>query len=323
MRILWLKAGLLLPLDKGGKLRTWHLMRHLAARHDDHVPVVRRPASHGRRTRRDARGRARRAHRAAHRPAPRARPRFYADAAAPPRRPACPTRSPSTVRRDYADTRQRAARTAAGSTCRLRLPAAGREPAGRAALPVVLFTHNVEAEIWRRHAENATAPLQRCSPAQQWRRMLRFEEQRARPLRPRAGGVGRRPRARSSGSIPARPRRPSPRRADRRRHDVLRAQAPPTRHAARTSSSPARWTGCRTKTPCCTSCREILPLHSRGGAGARRSSIVGRAPTPAVQPPRRPTHGVEVTGRVDDVRPHMAARPRSTSCRCASAAARA
>src|SRR5206468_6214714 len=34
MKLLWLNAGLLLPLDKGGKLRTWHLMRHLAARHD-------------------------------------------------------------------------------------------------------------------------------------------------------------------------------------------------------------------------------------------------------------------------------------------------
>src|SRR5262249_27798856 len=34
LRILWLKSDLLLPLDKGGKLRTWHLMRHLAARHE-------------------------------------------------------------------------------------------------------------------------------------------------------------------------------------------------------------------------------------------------------------------------------------------------
>src|ERR671916_2579528 len=34
MRILWLNAGLLLPLDKGGKLRTWHLMRHLADKHE-------------------------------------------------------------------------------------------------------------------------------------------------------------------------------------------------------------------------------------------------------------------------------------------------
>src|SRR6059058_6242137 len=34
MRILWLKSDLLLPLDKGGRLRTWHLMRHLARRHE-------------------------------------------------------------------------------------------------------------------------------------------------------------------------------------------------------------------------------------------------------------------------------------------------
>jgi hypothetical protein len=34
VRILWLNAGLLLPLDKGGKLRTWHVMRHLARRHE-------------------------------------------------------------------------------------------------------------------------------------------------------------------------------------------------------------------------------------------------------------------------------------------------
>ena len=34
MKLFWLNAGLLLPLDKGGKLRTWHLMRQLARRHD-------------------------------------------------------------------------------------------------------------------------------------------------------------------------------------------------------------------------------------------------------------------------------------------------
>src|SRR5262245_57874791 len=34
MNLLWINAGLLLPLDKGGKLRTWHLMRQLARRHN-------------------------------------------------------------------------------------------------------------------------------------------------------------------------------------------------------------------------------------------------------------------------------------------------
>src|SRR5258707_3141422 len=34
MKILWLKSDLLLPLDKGGKLRTWHLLRRLARHHE-------------------------------------------------------------------------------------------------------------------------------------------------------------------------------------------------------------------------------------------------------------------------------------------------
>jgi len=34
MRILWVKAGKLLPVDTGGKIRSYNLLRHLAGRHD-------------------------------------------------------------------------------------------------------------------------------------------------------------------------------------------------------------------------------------------------------------------------------------------------
>src|SRR5436190_19736587 len=34
MRILWVKAGKLVPVDTGGKIRSYNLLRHLAARHD-------------------------------------------------------------------------------------------------------------------------------------------------------------------------------------------------------------------------------------------------------------------------------------------------
>ena len=34
MRILWVKAGKLLPLDTGGKIRSYNLLRQLRARHD-------------------------------------------------------------------------------------------------------------------------------------------------------------------------------------------------------------------------------------------------------------------------------------------------
>jgi glycosyltransferase involved in cell wall biosynthesis len=51
--------------------------------------------------------------------------------------------------------------------------------------------------------------------------------------------------------------------------------------------------------------RDILPRIRQAEPGVTLS-IIGRAPTPAV---RRlaDEHGVEVTGRVDDVRPHIAA----------------
>ena len=34
MKILWVKAGKLLPVDTGGKIRSYNLLRHLAARHE-------------------------------------------------------------------------------------------------------------------------------------------------------------------------------------------------------------------------------------------------------------------------------------------------
>src|SRR5581483_9249036 len=54
------------------------------------------------------------------------------------------------------------------------LPPAVNLPA-RVPAPVVLFTHNVEAEIWRRHAETATSPAARLLYRAQHRRMLAFE----------------------------------------------------------------------------------------------------------------------------------------------------
>src|SRR6185436_17484637 len=41
--------------------------------------------------------------------------------------------------------------------------------------PAVLFTHNVESEIWRRHAETKSSPIARALYAMQHRRMLRYE----------------------------------------------------------------------------------------------------------------------------------------------------
>jgi sugar transferase (PEP-CTERM/EpsH1 system associated) len=173
MRILWLNANLLLPLDKGGKIRTWHLMRHLARRHAITYLTFAEDA--------DA---------AAVRPAmrevcsslvnvPRREPikgtaAFYAGAAAHLLDPL-----PYAV----ATYRSKAYRLALDElvehggfdrvVCDFLVPAVNlRRPLP---CPSILFTHNVEAEIWRRHAETAGHPIWKRLYHRQWRRMLRFE----------------------------------------------------------------------------------------------------------------------------------------------------
>ena len=128
MKILWLNAGLLLPLDKGGKLRTWHLMRHLAARHDITYLSFSDPSQTEARPRRHARGLLAAARRF---PAP-TRPRARcASTSTPPATSSirCRTRWRSTARPPIAHALRGAAATGALRRRRLRLPAAGRQPA--------------------------------------------------------------------------------------------------------------------------------------------------------------------------------------------------
>jgi len=47
---------------------------------------------------------------------------------------------------------------------------------GRLNIPSVLFQHNVEAEIWRRHAETASSPLKKAMYGVEFRKMQRYEE---------------------------------------------------------------------------------------------------------------------------------------------------
>ncbi len=42
MKILWLKTELLHPVDKGGKIRTYHLLKQLKSRSSHHLPDSRR-----------------------------------------------------------------------------------------------------------------------------------------------------------------------------------------------------------------------------------------------------------------------------------------
>ena len=175
MKLLWLNAGLLLPLDKGGKLRTWHVMRHLAARHD----ITYLSFEDTTQTEADRLGM--REVCSTLETVPRTDTvkgtwRFYAEAAGYLVNPA-----PYAVAKYH---------SAAYSARVGQLLATGKFDAvvcdflppvlslpERLPCPAILFTHNVEAEIWRRHGENATNPLSKTLLTQQWHRMLRFERE--------------------------------------------------------------------------------------------------------------------------------------------------
>jgi sugar transferase (PEP-CTERM/EpsH1 system associated) len=292
MRILWLKSDLLLPLDKGGRLRTWHLMRHLARRHD----ITYLSFAEG-----VAEGMQEVASRVL--TVPRIDPakgtwRFYADAALH-----LVDRLPYAVGKYRS--RQFAGRLNDLLTaerfdlvvCDFLFPSVNVP--STLPCPAVIFTHNVEAEIWRRHAETKTGPARLLYRAQ-YARMLRYE---GRAL------------ARFDGVLVV---------SDADRQTFARLYPDAIRddlHVVSTgvdtgffapaaSAADGRrlvFTGSMDWLPnedaVTYFCREVLP-RIRADEPTATLTIVGRAPTPAV---KRLTadYGVTVTGRVDDVRPYM------------------
>ncbi len=303
MKILWLNANLLLPLDKGGKLRTWHVMRHLAARHDI-TYLSFSDASHTEANRLGMGEVCRRLETVPRSDVAKGTWQFYSSAA---RYVVDPI--PYGVAK-YRSTEYRNRLAALLSSerydvvvCDFLVPIVNLPD--RLSCPAILFTHNVEAEIWRRHAENATNPLTRPLLGQQWRRMLRFEGNALRRF-DLVLAVSEADRDTFARLYPGAARRPlqivqtgvdteyfSPAAAGTSRHDA----AP---HLVFTGSMD--WLP--NEDGMIYFVNEILP-RIRAEVPGVTLSIVGRAPTPAVAR-LADQAGIEVTGRVDDVRPHVA-----------------
>ncbi len=292
MRILWLKSDLLLPLDKGGRLRTWHLMRHLARRHDITYLSFAEGVADG------MDQVARRVETVPRAEPPKGTLRFYADAAlhlvdplpyavAKYRSRRFAQRLRDLLAQDHYDL----------VVCDFLFPAVNLPAA--LPCPAVMFTHNVEAEIWRRHSETRTG-LTRWLYRMQYLRMLRYE---------------RRALERFDGVLVVSD-------ADRKTFARLYPDAIRTdMHVVSTgvdteffSPAPAAssgrglvFTGSMDWLPnedaVSYFCREILP-RIRTDEPEATFTVVGRAPTPAV---RRlaDEHRITVTGRVDDVRPYV------------------
>jgi glycosyltransferase involved in cell wall biosynthesis len=167
--------------------------------------------------------------------------------------------------------------------------------------PSLLFTHNVEAEIWRRHTETATNPVRRVLYAQQWRRMQRFE-QRTMARFDRVLTVSDVDRLTFHRLYAGASRVPTT--VVPTGVDTTYFQPPGT-----VARRPAHlvFVGSMDWLPnedgVLAFCRETLPVI-RAAVPEVTLSIVGRDPTAAVQ---RLADGerIVVTGRVDDVRPAL------------------
>lgn len=178
MKILWVKADRLLPVENGGNIRSYHIARHLAAKH----PLTffsyyggARDASYEAELGRefpealclytgkpDASGLGKTANYLQHLldPLPYAVSRF-----------ACPAVK-AQLRRWFEE------RAFEVVVCDF-LDAAVNFPA-TLSIPSVLFQHNVETEIWRRHASNGSGMMKKMAYGMEARKMQRYEMEMAR-----------------------------------------------------------------------------------------------------------------------------------------------
>lgn len=175
-RLLWIKTELLHPVDKGGKIRTIEMLKRLKERH--HVTYLTLDdGSAGAPERARAAEYCHELVRVPFSPAPRGSARFYAEALANTLSPL-----PYAIGR-YRSAAMRAAVAERAPACDVVvsdfLVSAVNLPE-RLPRPSLLFQHNVEAEIWRRHAQNRRDLASRTFFRGQWRRMEAFERRACR-----------------------------------------------------------------------------------------------------------------------------------------------
>lgn len=177
MRILFLQKRLLFPTDSGGKIRTLNVLRYLARWHDVTYLSNIQPGEQPYVTRMQELGL--RLETVPWREAPRGSFRFYADLAQN-----LLSRFPFTVNKDYDPRLRRRAEELLASepydlvVCDFVQMA--RNAVGLAAPAKILFEHNVEAEIFHRHAQTDAGLLRRAYMRLQWTKMRRFEAEAGR-----------------------------------------------------------------------------------------------------------------------------------------------
>ena len=175
MRILWLKTELLHPVDKGGKIRTYNMLKELKREH--HVTYL--TLDDGSASDEDRRNALEYCHELVCVPHARREkftPGFYVElflnlvSQLP---YAIKKYESRAMRREIVEREQQGAFDLL--VCDFLAPAANVPAA--LTTPAVLFQHNVEAMIWKRHYEVQTNPVKKAYLYGQWQKMRRFERE--------------------------------------------------------------------------------------------------------------------------------------------------
>lgn len=297
MRILWVKTELLHPVDKGGRIRTYQMLKRLRALHE----ITYLTLDDGR-SGSDAVERAEEyCHdlvRIPHESPETFSGRFYLDLLrnAPSRLPYAVWKYRSAALREAIE---RIVRRDAIDLVVCDFLAPSCNVPHDLDVPILLFEHNVEAMIWRRHHEVARNPMKRAFLRREWRRMQAFECRECRRY-DRVVAVSE---------------------ADRRlladHCGADHIEVVPTgvdtmyfRPGGAVERAPGRivFTGSMDWLPNVDAVRyftgEILP-RIRAAVPAVSFDVVGRRPTPEIRRIGERDEAVTVTGFVDDIRPYL------------------
>lgn len=178
VRILWLKTELLHPIDKGGKIRTYQMLKELKKTHRITYLTLDDGAADA-----DALGKASEyAHETvavAHGTAAKFSAKFYLELAqnTVSELPYFMQKYVSAAMREAIE--KRATRKNFDVVvCDFLMPAVNMPE--RLDVPTVLFQHNVEATIWRRHFEVQTNAVKRLYLKNQWRKSVDYERETCR-----------------------------------------------------------------------------------------------------------------------------------------------
>ncbi|HEU4686135.1 MAG TPA: glycosyltransferase [Nitrospira sp.] len=297
MRLLWLKTDLLHPVDAGSKIRTYNILRELKRRHR----IVYITLEDGTGTSQAYESAEEYCHRlipVPHRISQKFSSAFYREVAGN-----ALSDLPYAIQRYRSQAFAEAVRRAVTAerievtVCDFLHPSIN-VPA-TLSCPTVLFQHNVEAMILRRHYETQSHPLIRAYFRSQWRRMRKYEREACRRFDEVIAVSEDDCRAMASD------------------YGLAQVTHIPTgvdtdyfRPAGRAPRESAHlvFTGAMDWLPnddaMCFFVNDILPIVRRAVPEVRLT-IVGRNPLPRVVAlPEQDSH-IVVTGRVSDVRPYM------------------